>query len=152
MPEKCIYRVCDLRTNILGHYWQQVSVAQLDSLSAYLYGITRNETFRNTAELSQQFTQSQFYDRQTGIMIDTLNLTSCDIDGSHTSTQDTALYLEGISLLANLTNNSALGSLYVFLVFGHTVVVMLRLIRSAARISWLPTLWWPQIGQRKGLG
>ena len=46
-------------------------------LSAYLFEITQNQTYRNAASLSQSFIESNFHNPDTGTIRDAITLSNC---------------------------------------------------------------------------
>ena len=68
---------------------------------------TGNRTYRDAANLTNEFLYSHLYDPTTGHLCDNFKLTTC-IRSSDTYTYDMGLYLEGLSVLANKTSNQAL--------------------------------------------
>ena len=86
---------------------------KLYSLSVYLYDATRNDTYLNAARSLQMFIQAHLYNKTHGYVMDGMRPDTCTPSGPIV-TYDTALYLEGISVLANLTKNATLTEMLVF--------------------------------------
>lgn len=87
-------------------------------LSAYLYEITGNQTFYDSANLSHTFMQSHLYNDTRGCVTDDLLLSQCQSSNIFWKlTHNTGLYLEGLSVFANVTNDSTLIQLYVLVQF-----------------------------------
>ncbi|KAK7688606.1 hypothetical protein QCA50_008144 [Cerrena zonata] len=78
------------------------------ALSAYLYELTGNQTYHDSAILSHTFIQSHLYNVSRGCIMDNFEIQQCRPDNDWASTYDTGLYLEGLSVLANTINNSTL--------------------------------------------
>ena len=72
-----------------------------------------NTTYLAAAQTSQTFIQAHLYNQTGGYVIDGTGPDTCE-SGGPIVTYDTALYLEGISVLANLTKNATLTEMLVF--------------------------------------
>ena len=75
-------------------------------LSAYLYKITGNKTFEESANLTRDVIRSQLYDSTEGYVRDTINLSDCRFSNHFNLTYNSGLYLEGISVLASTSDDS----------------------------------------------
>ena len=82
-------------------------------LSAYLYESTANETYRNAANLTQDFIQSHFYIPSNGLVRDSISLTDCSYPNDWELTNNAGLYLGAVSVLGNVTSDIDLLRLYV---------------------------------------
>ena len=82
-------------------------------LSAYLYGSTANDTYRNAANLTQSFIQSHFYTPSNSLVRDSISLSDCSYPNDFTLTNDAGLYLGAVSVLGNVTSDPDLLHLYV---------------------------------------
>ncbi|KAK7688601.1 hypothetical protein QCA50_008139 [Cerrena zonata] len=78
------------------------------ALSAYLYEMTGNLAYQDSAKLAHTFTQSHLYDATRGCITDNYNIQQCQTQNDWAFTYDTGLYLEGLSVLANTTKDSGL--------------------------------------------
>ena len=72
-------------------------------LSAYLYEFTRNETYRDAASSAQRFLHSHLVDSKTGLVRDLIDLENYGYGNNLLLTYNTGLYLEGLTVLANVT-------------------------------------------------
>ena len=79
----------------------------LRRLSAYLYDVTKNQTYHDAALLFYTFIDSVMYNHTRGYVISSIDLSSCTTQPA-IITYKTALYLEALSVLAEATNNSTL--------------------------------------------
>ena len=77
-------------------------------LSAYLLQYTGDQTYGDWARISHEFVQSHLYDETRGCIMDNFDLSSCQLGDDWPSTYDTGLYLEGLTVLANVTGNTSL--------------------------------------------
>lgn len=82
-------------------------------LSAYLYELTKNETYHTSATLSHSFVQLHLYNASLGIFVDNYDLLQCRPSNDWAFTYDTGLYLEGLTVLAHATNDPQLVQLCV---------------------------------------
>ena len=80
-------------------------------LSAYLLQYTGDQTYGDWARISHEFVQSHLYDETRGCIMDNYKLTLCRPGTDQAYTYDTGLYLEGLTVLANVTNDSSLTQL-----------------------------------------
>lgn len=79
-------------------------------LSARLYEKTDNQTYANAAELSAQFITSQLYNGT--IILDSVSLMDCSL-GHDLVTYNSGLFIEGLSVYADITRNATWTTLYV---------------------------------------
>ena len=93
-------------------------------LSSYLYESTANKTYRNAANLTQNFIQSHFYIPSNSLVRDSISLTDCSYPNDWTLTNNAGLYLGAVSVLGNVASDPDLLHLYVpnlsFLFFHRT--------------------------------
>ena len=84
-----------------------LSHATLYSLSARLYDITRNATYLDAAEQSIQFMQTYMIKlNNSGLAITgILDATSCTPGDTSLTADDVGPYIEGLSIVANVTTN-----------------------------------------------
>jgi hypothetical protein len=82
------------------------------SLSAYLYEATKDQKYLQVAELSAEFIKNHMYNGS--IILDTFDLTVCGPpdSGDAAITYNSAFFIEGLAVLANVTNNATWISLY----------------------------------------
>ncbi|KAK7688612.1 hypothetical protein QCA50_008150 [Cerrena zonata] len=78
------------------------------ALSAYLYEITRNQTYYEFANLSHTFIQSHLYNVSRGCIMDNYDIQQCQTGNNRAFTYNTGLYLEGLSVFSNTTKDSGL--------------------------------------------
>ena len=77
------------------------------SLSARLYEVTGNSTYLDTAEQSIQFMQTYMV-KPANSDITITNIfdpTSCTLDETGVTSDDVGPYIEGLSIVANITTN-----------------------------------------------
>ena len=77
-------------------------------LSAYLLQTSKNQTYEEWDRLSHTFIQSHLYNETRGCIMDNYSLSQCQPGNDWAFTYDTGLYLEGLTVLANTTNDSSL--------------------------------------------
>ena len=80
-------------------------------LSAYLFEITQNQTYRNAASLSQSFIESTFHNPDTGTIRDAITLSNCRYPNNNLITYNSGVYLEAVSVLGRTTNNVQLSDM-----------------------------------------
>ena len=81
---------------------------QVNRLSAYLYDVTDNQTFRDAANTSRTFIDAHLHNKTGGYVRDGFNIQPCNSDDPLVMTYNTGLYLEGLSVFANKTGDSDL--------------------------------------------
>ncbi|KAK7688566.1 hypothetical protein QCA50_008104 [Cerrena zonata] len=77
------------------------------ALSAYLYEITSNRTYHDSADLTRAFIQTQLYNEIGHYVKDSLGLANCKYNNL-VLTYNSGLYLEALSVFANATGNPTL--------------------------------------------
>jgi hypothetical protein len=89
----------------------------LARLSAYLFELKpQNATYLNIAQQATDFTLSHWFTPNSVISLDTLNGTSCtgaNVFSNGPASWSTGTIIEGISVLANLTQNVTLTNVCV---------------------------------------
>ena len=103
-----IYGVRTQITTILNLLTQQVN-----RLSAYLYYVTDNQTFRDAAHTSRTFIDAHLHNKTGGYVSDGFGIQPCNTADSLVMTYNTGLYLEGLSVFANKTGDSDLMKTWV---------------------------------------
>ncbi|KZV73116.1 hypothetical protein PENSPDRAFT_683157 [Peniophora sp. CONT] len=95
--------------NVLNDtFVDMVSTGPFMTLSAYLFEETKNVTYQQTAQLSLDFVLNHLWNGS--IVYTSLNLSSCQIIDEH-SLNNQAWFVEGASVLANITRNNTLSTL-----------------------------------------
>ncbi|KAK7688598.1 hypothetical protein QCA50_008136 [Cerrena zonata] len=87
-----------------------ISTGSYMGLSAYLFAITDNKTYHDAAQLSMMFIQSHLYNDATTNYVESIFYpVTCQLEpNSDTSTVNSGLYLEALSVFAYKTNNDTL--------------------------------------------
>ncbi|VDB91821.1 unnamed protein product [Peniophora sp. CBMAI 1063] len=99
------------------------SSGMMISLSGYLYNITRNTTYLDSAVLGESFMHSNAY--QSGQPIPAgVNATDCMVQDTDLFTWNTGLYLQGVVVLASITGN------------GSYLTIVDDLVQQAASAAW----------------
>ncbi|KAJ3490784.1 hypothetical protein NLI96_g1179 [Meripilus lineatus] len=95
-----VFRFPDNRANVL----EETSVNGVSvCLSARLYEVTHDSKYAAAAELAAQFIMSQLYNGS--IIQDTINLSNCSYN-TGIGSYNTGFFIEGLSVYANVTQNS----------------------------------------------
>lgn len=101
-----------------------LSDAAPNSLSAYLYEATQDKQYLDAAQLSANFVRNNMYN--SGDLSEYMDASKCTI-GTRRYTWDAGSFLEGVSVLANITSGSAwMAGLSVFLRFWSAALVALE--------------------------
>ncbi|KAK7688575.1 hypothetical protein QCA50_008113 [Cerrena zonata] len=77
-------------------------------LSAYLFDITDNQTYREATQLSLSFIQSHLYDSSRSYIMDIFDPVKCEFPTNDIWTANSGLYLQALSVWAYKSDNSAL--------------------------------------------
>ncbi|KAK7682555.1 hypothetical protein QCA50_014355 [Cerrena zonata] len=79
----------------------------ISSLSSRLFEVTQNATYRDAAQLASDFIQFHLYNGKT--ILDTINLSNCTSNLAE-ETYNPGLYIGGLSVLVNQTQNATMGN------------------------------------------
>lgn len=91
-----------------GPFWTRVAHCFTSRLSSRLFAVTQNATYRDAAQLSSDFIQSHLYDGKT--ILDIIDISNCTSNLAE-ETYNPGLYIGGLSVLVNQTQNATLENL-----------------------------------------
>lgn len=81
-------------------------------LSAHLYSFTKNSVYLSAAELTSQFIEdSSLFDG----LVSSFDLLNCSVVQNKPDTESSGAFLEGVSIIADLTQNQTWMGWYVAL-------------------------------------
>ena len=73
-------------------------------LSTYLYAATKNDTYKQAAELSAEFSKNLLFNGT--VIIDRINVSNCAKVAHEAGTYLAGLAIEGLSAYVNVTGNN----------------------------------------------